>query len=180
MSAAPPVGPTAAASSTTAPTTTTTTTKETETERLSRELAELRAELAKAAAAKTTSVEDALRKELADLRAASSNNAPVAEHLAREALYKREPYKATLDRQRAKLAGYAAGLGDDAPTRDLLFKEFALAARGGALTPQDAVLLHGLLSPTAFRIKLAKALLSAGHEGSVVQHTCVRRGAGNV
>ena len=97
MSAAPPVGPTTAAPTSTTPTTTTT--KETETERLSRELAELKAELAKAAATKTTSVEDALRKELADLRAASSNNAPVAEHLAREALYKREPYKATLDRQ---------------------------------------------------------------------------------
>jgi len=93
------------------------------------------------------------------LRAASSTSAPVAEHLAREALYKREPYKATLDRQRAKLAGYAAGLGDDAPTRDGLFKEFALAARGGGLSPQDAVLLHGLLSPTLFRIKLAKAIL---------------------
>jgi len=35
----------------------------------------------------------------------------------------------------------------------------ALAARGGGLDPRDSVLLHGLLAPTAFRIKLARTLL---------------------
>jgi uncharacterized membrane protein YgcG len=131
---------------------------ETDLEKLRRELSELKADLLKQAPA--NKVEEELRKELADLRAATSTtSAPVAEHLAREALYKREPYKATLDRQRAKLAGYAAGLADDNPSRDTLHKEFALAARGGALSAQDAVLLHGLLAPTPFRFKLAKAIL---------------------
>ena len=151
MSAGPPAGTQAAPA------------PPTEMEKMRLEIDSLKATLlANAAAqaqARPSQAEETLRKELADLRAASSNSAPVAEHLAREALYKREPYKATLDRQRAKLAGYAAGLGDDAPTRDGLFKEFALAARGGGLSPQDAVLLHGLLSPTLFRIKLAKAIL---------------------
>ena len=149
MSAGPPAGTQAAPA------------PPTEMEKMRLEIDSLKATLLSQAAAQArpSQAEEALRKELADLKAASSNSAPVAEHLAREALYKREPYKATLDRQRAKLAGYAAGLGEDAPTTEGLFKEFALAARGGGLSPQDAVLIHGLLSPTLFRIKLAKAIL---------------------
>lgn len=115
----------------------------------------------------STALERALADEVALLRAkataasacTSVSDNKVAEHMAREAMYRREPYKATLDRNRSKLSGYAEGLSDNKETLDELFKEFALAARGGGLDPRDAVLLHGLLAPTSFRIKLAKVLL---------------------
>ena len=115
----------------------------------------------------TTALERALLDELAALRAqaaathvpTNTSDSKVAEHMVREALYRREPYRAILDRNRAKLKGYAEGLAEDTASMNTLFREFALAARGGGLDPRDAVLLHGLLSPAAFRIKLAKALL---------------------
>eukprot|EP00658_Telonema_sp_P-2_P017281 TRINITY_DN16695_c0_g1_i1.p1 TRINITY_DN16695_c0_g1~~TRINITY_DN16695_c0_g1_i1.p1 ORF type:complete len:112 (+),score=17.50 TRINITY_DN16695_c0_g1_i1:375-710(+) len=79
--------------------------------------------------------------------------------MMREALYRREPFRATLDRNRAELKGFAEGLDEDTESMNILFKEFALAARGGNLDPRDAVLLHGLLSPADFRIKLVRTLL---------------------
>ena len=88
---------------------------ETEMEKMRREFAELKAELAKQAGAQAGASQEAeLRKEIAQLRAAAASNTPVAEHMAREALYKREPYKATLDRQRAKLEGFGNTVIDKA------------------------------------------------------------------
>ena len=85
MSAGPPAGTQAAPA------------PPTEMEKMRLEIDSLKATLlANAAAqaqARPSQAEETLRKELADLRAASSTSAPVAEHLAREALYKREPYK---------------------------------------------------------------------------------------
>jgi len=88
------------------------------------ELAALKADLLKQAAAtaaadamKKSAVEEELRKEIALLRAASASEGPVAQHMVREALYRREPYKAVLDRQREKLKSYAAGLEDDPNAR---------------------------------------------------------------
>ena len=134
---------------------------------LTTELAQLRAQAANQPTPTTTALERALAEEVALLRAkatsastyASVSDNKVAEHMAREAMYRREPYKATLDRNRSKLSGYAEGISDNKETLDELYKEFALAARGGGLDPRDAVLLHGLLAPTSFRIKLAKVLL---------------------
>ena len=133
----------------------------------------MKAEIARQASATattkptTTALERALLDELAALRAqgatqttsTNGSDSKVAEHMVREALYRREPFRATLDRNRAKLKGFAEGLGDDVASLNILYKEFALAARGGGLDPRDAVLLHGLLAPTAFRIKLARTLL---------------------
>jgi len=78
---------------------------QTEMDALRLELAALKADLLKQAAAtaaadamKKSAVEEELRKEIALLRAASASEGPVAQHMVREALYRREPYKAVLDR----------------------------------------------------------------------------------
>ena len=127
-----------------------------DTEALARELAQLRAEMAKRA---PPSVEEELRREIAALRAAAGGDSSVAEHLAREAAYRREPHRAKLDRRRAKLEGYAAGLEDNAGSWEALRREFATTARHQGVDPQDAVLLHCLLAPAPFRIRFARALL---------------------
>ena len=125
-----------------------------DTEALARELAQLRAEMAK----RTPSVEEELRREIAALRAAAGGDSSVAEHLAREAAYRREPHRAKLDRRRAKLEGYAAG-SPGGGQRGALRREFATTARHQGVDPQDAVLLHCLLAPAPFRIRFARALL---------------------
>ena len=139
-----------------APGTTPPPTEDTDLSTLRRELAEMKAEMARQSSAATTTkptttaLERALLDELAALRAQAATNqnsatnvsdSKVAEHMVREALYRREPFRATLDRNRAKLKGFAEGLEDNAASLNILFKEFALAARGGGLDPRDAVLL---------------------------------------
>ena len=138
---------------------------EPESERLKREMAELRAQIAAitaAARASPSAVEADLRRQLADATAqiaSASSSAPVADHLAREALYRREPHRAVLQRNRARLDGYAADLGSDAAAHDTLYREFASAARARAISATDALLLHSLLAPLPFRLRLARALL---------------------
>lgn len=131
-------------------------------DKMRREVDELRTLMKQQAAAMSkptpSSVEEELRKQIADLHL--NKEADLAKFMMKEAEYRREPYKALTDQRRDRVKALSAGFHDQPVTRTRLFKEYASAAKNGGLDPRDSVLIHALLSPADFQLKLVKILLS--------------------